>query len=75
MQQPLLITSRNAVAATGLSWTQVKALAAQYDIEPLVLSPRRTAYVGATFVAALARKAEIAPMNRIEAILRANGLK
>lgn len=53
----------------------MKALAAQYDIEPLVLSPRRTAYVGATFVAALAHAAKGAPVDELEALMRKHGLK
>jgi len=51
------ITARNAMAATGMSWTRCIALARKHNVPVLHLSARTTAIPAALLMSAIEREA------------------
>jgi len=50
----VLVTSRNALAVTGMSWRRVREVAARLGVDTIQVSPRRVAIPAQPLLAALA---------------------
>lgn len=54
---PLVITARNAMAATGMSWPRVKQIAREHGVPVWTIGARTSAIPAAAWLAAVAAHA------------------